>query len=103
MQDGNRTLQFCMGHGGLRVANTFFNHTDEETATWISPGALSWRTLDLILLREPAGIRPMTVDCMVLPHATSNPTDHRLVIYKLIYINLASYKLRVDAQPKSKI
>ena len=72
-----------MGHGGLRVANTFFNHTDEETASWISPGALCWRTLDLILLREPAGIRPTAVDCMVLPHATSHPTDHRLVICDL--------------------
>ena len=26
-----------------------------------------------LLLREPAGIRPIAVDCMVLPHATKTP------------------------------
>jgi exonuclease III len=87
--NGRRCLQLCSSNS-LLVANTFFQHPDTHTATFISNTGNRWATLDLVLVSRR--FRSSVKDTRVLPRATSHPTDHRLVV--------CDTALRLKAPPK---
>ena len=75
--NGRRCLQMCAAHG-LLVANTFFQHRDEHTASWLSNTGRHWAAIDLVLISRR--FRSSIVDTRVLPKATAHHSDHRLVV-----------------------
>lgn len=86
--NGRRCLQLCASHG-LFVANTFFKHSDQHTASWLSNTGQHWATLDLVLVSRR--FRSSVLDTRVLPAATAHDTDHRLVV--------CDVRLRLKARP----
>ena len=78
--NGRRCLEMCSVHG-LFVANTFFRHRDEHTATFISNTQQHWATVDLILVSRR--FRSSVMDCRARPTATTHHSDHRLVVCDL--------------------
>ena len=92
--NGRRCLQLCATHG-LLVANTFFKHKDEHTASWVSNTGTHWAMLDLILVskRFQSSVR----DTRVLPAATAHDSDHRLVVCDL-RLRLKATRAQVKAK-----
>ena len=75
--NGRRCLELCASHG-LFVANTYFQHRDVHTASFVSNTKRYWATLDLFLVSQR--FRSSVLDTRVLPSATAHSTDHRLVV-----------------------
>lgn len=75
--NGRHCLELCAAHG-LFVANTYFQHRDVHTASFVSNTRRYWATLDLVLVSQR--FRSSVLDTRVLPSATAHSTDHRLVV-----------------------
>ena len=89
--NGRRCLQMCAANG-LLVANTFFSHRDEHTASWLSNTGAHWATLDLILVSRR--VRSSIIDTRVMSAATAHHSDHRLVFCDM--------RLKLKARPRGE-
>ena len=85
--NGSRVLELC-ARRRLLVGNSFFQHADNHSATWVHAGTGAWAAIDLILV--DTRLRSSLRDVRAMPAVTSHRSDHRLVV--------ADVQLRLRAQ-----